>query len=367
MYANQQIYTIRTLVIFSFLSICQLFMGCGGRTGQGTDNTAPQNKLHTAVSWQFPRRDTTLRLGESLTLAFNLSDSQHYDSLTLSMGNEKARRIEDRNFTVNTDSLSVGQHIFRLFTWYNGRQVNVARRITLLASHPPEKFTYNVVQTFPHNTDAYTQGLLFHNNFLYESTGQRGESSLRQVQLKTGEVLKRHHLEPHYFAEGLALHDGKLFQLTWTSQTAFVYDLETFELERTHTYGTQGWGLASNGKHLYMSDGTEKIYVRDPNSFEVIRTFQVYNENGPQRNLNELEFIDGLLYANIYMTDLIVAFDPQSGEVIREIDLTGILPRHERTVHTDVLNGIAYDPTTGTIYVTGKYWPKLYQIQLHKR
>ena len=185
--------------------------------------------------------------------------------------------------------------------------------------------------------------------------------------IATGKVLQVRNLPGSEFGEGLALHGGALYQLTWTSHRCHVYDLSTFTPIKELYYNTQGWGLASDGKFLYMTDGTENIYVLDPGTFSVIRTIQAYTHEGPQRMLNELEFIEGLLYANVYLTDEIVAIDPDAGTVMRRIHLDGLLPDRYRTSHVEVLNGIAYDPTRGAIYLTGKYWPKLYQVSFVAR
>ena len=222
---------------------------------------------------------------------------------------------------------------------------------------------YTVVNTYPHDHAAFTQGLLYLNGFLYESTGQYGQSSLRKVELKTGKVLQQVPVSGEFFAEGLALLNGKLYQLTWQSKTGFIYDLDTFKQTGQFFYQTEGWGLTTDGKSLILSDGSDQIRFIDPATFTVQRTINVRENNQPVANLNELEFIKGEIYANIWQTDRIVRIDPKTGQVLRDYDLSGLLPDQDR-VNADVLNGIAYDPDGDHLYVTGKYWPKLFEIKL---
>jgi glutamine cyclotransferase len=233
---------------------------------------------------------------------------------------------------------------------------------------PTEAFTpvmtYEVLNVFPHDPQAFTQGLIYHEGYLYESTGLYGESSLRQVQLETGEVLRKIDLSEEYFAEGLALYEDRLFQLTWHERTGFIYGLDDFSLLDQFDYQTEGWGLTHDGEHLIMSDGTNNLYFLDPNTLQITETIEVTFVGEEIVRLNELEYIRGEIYANIWQTDKIVRIDPTTGEVLGWIDLRGILPEELRTSETDVLNGIAYDPESGRLFVTGKLWPELYEIRL---
>jgi glutamine cyclotransferase len=233
---------------------------------------------------------------------------------------------------------------------------------------PTEAFTpvmtYEVLNVFPHDPQAFTQGLIYHEGYLYESTGLYGESSLRQVQLETGEVLRKIDLSEEYFAEGLALYEDRLFQLTWHERTGFIYGLDDFSLLDQFDYQTEGWGLTHDGEHLIMSDGTNNLYFLDLNTLQITETVEVTFMGEEIVRLNELEYIRGEIYANIWQTDKIVRIDPTTGEVLGWIDLRGILPEELRTSETDVLNGIAYDPENSRLFVTGKRWPELYEIRL---
>ena len=224
-------------------------------------------------------------------------------------------------------------------------------------------YKIKVEKEYPHDTASYTQGLFFDGGKFYESTGQYGESSFRIVDLETGNALKKLDFAPKYFAEGSVILNGKLYILTWTNKVAFVYDAATLEYLQTYSYPREGWGLTTDGKSLIASDGSSRLYFLTP-EFKQERAVNVTMDGRPVRYLNELEYIDGKVWANVYTTDMIVIIDPAHGKVEASIDCTGLLPRKLRTADTDVLNGIARDPATGQIYLTGKYWPRLYEVRL---
>lgn len=234
----------------------------------------------------------------------------------------------------------------------------------LKAGAPVPEYTYEVVHAWPHDRGAFTQGLLYHEGVLYESTGLNGASSLRKVELKTGKVLQEVSVSPQYFAEGLALLNGKLFQLTWQNHECFVYDLATLGETKEFSYPGEGWGLTSDGQSLIMSDGTPQIRFIDPVTFEVKRTINVATGNRPDTELNELEYIKGEIFANVWRSNQILRIDPATGQVRGIIDLTGLLPPEDHDIATDVLNGIAYDARGGRLFVTGKRWPKLFEIRI---
>ena len=226
-----------------------------------------------------------------------------------------------------------------------------------------KQYKLEVVKEYPHDTGAYTQGLFFDGGRFYESTGQFGESSFREVELATGKVLSKMNFQEKYFAEGSVMLGGKLFILTWLNKVAFVYDAKTLAYEQTYSYPREGWGLTTDGKSLIASDGSSRLYFLTP-EFKQERYVDVKMDGRAVRNLNELEYIDGKVWANIYMTDMIVIINPADGTVEASIDCSGLLPRKLRTARTDVLNGIARDPATGKTYLTGKYWPRLYEVRL---
>ena len=224
-----------------------------------------------------------------------------------------------------------------------------------------------VVERLPHDPQAFTQGLFFVNGQLYETTGMEGQSELRKLDLRTGAVQMRRGLPAPYFGEGSVALDGRLYQLTWKNQRAFVYDLATFAPRDTLTYTGEGWGLTTDGTQLYMSDGTARLRVLDPRTFAVRRTIDVTDAGSPVSQLNELEWMDGEILANVWQSEQLARIDPKTGNVTGWIDLTGILPASQRTGREDVLNGIAYDTTTKKLYVTGKWWPALFEIRPERR
>ena len=226
-----------------------------------------------------------------------------------------------------------------------------------------KQYKVEVVKEYPHDTGAYTQGLFFDGGRFFESTGQFGESSFREVELATGKVLSKMNFQQKYFGEGSVMLGGNLYILTWLNKVAFVYDAKTLEYKQTYSYPREGWGLTTDGKSLIASDGSARLYFLSP-EFKQERYVDVKMDGRPVRNLNELEYIDGKVWANVYMTDLIVIINPADGTVEASIDCTGLLPRNLREPRTDVLNGIAQDPATGKIYLTGKYWPRLYEVRL---
>ena len=227
-------------------------------------------------------------------------------------------------------------------------------------------YRYMIKNTYPHDPQAFTQGLFFKDGQLYETTGQKGHSSLRKVDLKTGRVLQKKELAAEYFGEGSTWVGPNIIGLTWQSNVGFVFDAKTFALKGRFNYKGEGWGLASDANHVYMSDGTNEIRILDPKTLEEQRRIRVTAEGKPITELNELEVVDGQIFANVWGTDVIARIDPDSGNVVGWIDLTGLLPPAQRgTASPDaVLNGIAYEPKQHKLYVTGKLWPKLFEIEL---
>ena len=223
--------------------------------------------------------------------------------------------------------------------------------------------SYRVVRAYPHDRTAFTQGLEFRAGFLYEGTGQVGRSWLRKVELETGKVVQEISLPAPHFGEGITVIDQKIVQLTWQSHRGFVYDQASFRLLRTFEYAGEGWGLTNDGRQIFMSDGSAAIRCLDPATQQEKRRFTVHEGTRPVVSLNELEYVHGEIYANVWQTDRIVRFSPQDGRVLGWIDLAGLLPSSERA-GTDVLNGIAYDALGDRLFVTGKLWPKLFEIRV---
>lgn len=226
-------------------------------------------------------------------------------------------------------------------------------------------YGHKIINTYPHDANAFTQGLVFDGGVLYESTGGYGESTLREVELETGKVVRVRELPDEFFGEGVTIYGGKIIQLTWKARAGFVYDKETLRPLRTFKYPTEGWGVTHDGARLIMSDGTTVLHLLDPNSLRRIGGIRVHDNNSPVTGINELEYCRGRIYANIWPADRIAMIDPNTGEVTAWIDLTGLIePRERKRPAEDILNGIAYDRQRDRLFVTGKRWPKLFEIEL---
>jgi glutaminyl-peptide cyclotransferase len=227
-------------------------------------------------------------------------------------------------------------------------------------------YGYEIVHTYPHDPRAFTQGLQYVDGVLYEGTGQIGQSTIRRVELETGKVLQKRDVPPPHFGEGITVWKNEIIELTWQTNVAFVYDKKTFEPRRTFKYEGEGWGLTQDASSLYMSDGSHELRVLDPATFAERRRIKVTLAGTPLKNLNELEWVKGEIFANVWQTDHIVRIAPASGEVVGLVDLRGLLPNTERA-GTDVLNGIAYDAAHDRLFITGKWWPKLFEVRLVKK
>jgi len=231
----------------------------------------------------------------------------------------------------------------------------------------PVENTFEVVHVFPHDRTAFTQGLEFHGGFLYESTGLNGRSFLRKVRLETGEVVQQVDLAPEFFGEGITLLHDEIYRLTWQSQVGFVYGARDFRLLRRFSYAGEGWGLTNNGREIFMSDGTAELRVIEAGTFKEKRRLKVHDGARPIEQLNELEFVEGEIYANVWQTDRIARISPATGDVVGWIDLAGLLSPVYKVEPGAVLNGIAYDAVQKRLFVTGKLWPNLFEIRLVRK
>jgi glutamine cyclotransferase len=226
-------------------------------------------------------------------------------------------------------------------------------------------FSYRVVSSFPHDPTAFTQGLAFENGFLYEGTGLRGASTIREVQLETGDIVRIRGLADRYFGEGITISKNRIVQLTWTSNLGFIYDRNTFEPVQEFRYSIEGWGITNDNECLIMSDGSARLYFIDPETFFETHRIEAHDQQGPLYGLNELEYVRGQVFANVWPTEFVARIDPATGRVAGWVDLRGILTPEDRGNHrVDVLNGIAYDAVGDRLFVTGKWWPRLYEIEL---
>lgn len=274
---------------------------------------------------------------------------------------------------MSTNVIYSKKSFFRRFGWMLGVLLLASGVVGFNAfaqfrkSPKGEMWGYKVVRTFPHDASAFTQGLVFTSGMLLEGTGKKGDSSLRLVDLETGAVQKQAPLNSHYFGEGITVLGNQVYQLTWQNRIGLVYDIETFNLDRTFQYTGEGWGLTNDGKRLIMSDGSATLRFLDPASCEVVKRITAHGPDGKINNLNELEYVKGEIWANIWYEDRIVRLSPDNGELLGWIDLTGLYPRSKRHSKEDVLNGIAYDAESKRLFVTGKNWPHLYEISVGRK
>ena len=303
--------------------------------------------------------------GSIIPIALKNKTGVQVDSIHYYINNSLLHSATNLNpYQWDTKSNRLGKSFIRVETWAEGKKEVKNKSVLILSDKPQELIPYTLLNSYPHDKKAYTQGLEFHDGLLYESTGTYGESDIRKVALTSGEVLKIKALDKERFGEGLTVIDDKIIQLTWRSREGYVYDKNTFDVLKTFQYqkSDEGWGLCYDGKQLLKSDGSEKIYFLDPETFHETSHIEVYNHQGPIKNLNELEYVDGYLYANVYGADQIIKINPSTGKLLQVIDLRGILEEEDKHPTIDVLNGIAYNHDKKTWYITGKHWPKLFEI-----
>lgn len=361
------------LVLMVLLSACGPKNGVSGKkvSERQKQSTSPA-RLSTLVE---PGKSMSLKLGEDIPVRLEYPDSVTVDSVQIFLGGKVIHTLvaqsgfspgEPVEARIPTASERTGKSGLRLKIYYQGGLVeNQSRQLTFLSDKEPELFSYSVVNEFPHDIKAYTQGLQYADGWLYEGTGEYGTSSLRKVDLETGKVEKIRSLDPSLFGEGITVMGERIYQLTYKSQVGFVYDKSSFEeIQKVYYQNKEGWGLTHNGKELIMSDGTHVLYFLDPELFTINRQIEVYTHEKRADSLNELEYINGKIWANRYYTDEIVIIDPESGKVEGAINLKGILKSGDRKASTDVLNGIAWDEKGNRLFVTGKFWPKLFEIRL---
>lgn len=359
---------ITVLIFFIFLG------GCAdsprGRetpedTPGRTDVTAAPAKLTGKI--ERPSDGEMLTVGEMIEIVFSAGENTGSPvsvRITIDGRDTSFSGTVPGSLYVDSSGLPTGSRQIRIIAEYDdGSTESHPLRILLRSDIVPQRFTYRIVNSYPHDIRAFTQGLVYEGGFLYESTGQYGQSTLRKVELETGQVLRSLNLDRNMFGEGLSVHDGKLYQLTWQSNVGFIYDRESLRLLGRIHYQTEGWGLTSDGTWLLKSDGSHIIYVLEPQYFTETGRLEVYDNNGMVRGLNELEFIEGKIYANVFGTDEIVMIERETGKVTGVIDLTGLLDARYHHPNLDVLNGIAYDHENDRLFVTGKNWPRLFEIE----
>ena len=309
---------------------------------------------------------------QELTISISEKGNKPIDSVQFSIDSKKLKSNGDA-VTLKISDFTLGKHTITAIVFYENKTKKVTQPVYFMADITPDVYTYKIINTYPHDKEAYTQGLEFYNGFLYEGTGRKGTSSIRKVELKTGKILQQQDLDAEYFGEGITIFNNKLYQLTWQSGIGFIYNLETFEKEKEFKYtkSREGWGLTNNGEKLIKTDGTERIWFLNPETLLEENYIEAYTNKQKVEKLNELEYINGKIYANIWQKNSILIVDPTSGKVEGVANLNSlkaeILKEQTLDDSDEVLNGIAFDKENNRIFVTGKHWSKLYEIELIKK
>lgn len=360
-----KIYNLAIIILFVLFSS----WSCDNKSTTSKKASKKKQAVEKVTRMVSPQRNAVLTIGEKVNVKISTPDSVQLDSLQLFFRGQLVETYtETDSVSFPTGGVNPGKAGVRTKVFFNDSlSENHSVQLELLSDIIPEIYRYRVVNTYPHDVGAYTQGLIYYDGWLYEGTGNYNQSTVRKVRLETGEVIQARNNASDIFGEGITIFNGRIYQLTYRSQICYVYDLNTFEeIKRYNFQNKEGWGLTDNGEELIMSDGTHVIYFLDPEMFTVKRQIEVYNNEGKVEDLNELEYINGKIYANRYYTDEIVIIDPVTGKEEARVDMKGILSVKDRKPSTNVLNGIAWDAAQERLFVTGKYWPKLFEIDLVK-
>ncbi len=363
-------------------SLCFLLLliSCGNKA-KSTDNitnttvSVPKDEMKyvRSVSFTSPEKNKLYSYNDELNIAFESKDRFPVDSAQIFINGQKIAVTgkNEKKYIYRIPERKTGNTTIKVIAYHPENKQGVATiTIKIKPDKAPQKYGYEIVRILSHDPKSYTQGLVYKDGFMYEGSGQYGESAIRKIDMTTGKILSMLNIDNQYFGEGIAIFKDKIYQITWKSQKGFVYDLNTFTLESTFHYNSQGWGITTAGEQLIMSDGTNRLYYVAPSSFNIVKEIEVYDNQGEIVNLNELEYVNGMIWANIWLSDRIVAIDPETGAVKGELDMTNLLPEADKKKidnQDDVLNGIAYNPKTDTFYLTGKRWPKLFEIKIKKQ
>ena len=311
---------------------------------------------------QIDSSSSSIYLGDEISLKITSSNNKAIDSINYFLNNNKV----DNPIKLNSNK--VGENFAKVDIYSNGKKISLNKKFDIYSNIKPELMTYEIIDEFSHDQKAYTQGLEIYENFLFESTGLNGKSSLRKINFNTWEIIKMINLEYEYFGEGLTVLNDKIYQLTWKNKIGFIYDLElnnigTFNYENSK----EGWGLCNDGNYIYKSDGTSKIWRLDPNTLEEIDFIDIMTDKSRIKNINELEYIDGKIYANTYQQnrDVVIVINPSNGIVENVIDFSGLRDKVLQTPDLDVMNGIAFN--NGKLFVTGKNWDKVFEVKIYSK
>ena len=311
---------------------------------------------------QINSSSSSIYIGDDISLNITSSNNKLIDSINYFLNNNKISN------QIRLNNNKVGENFAKADIYSNGKKISLNKKFDIYSNIKPELMTYDIVNEFSHDQNAYTQGLEIYENFLFESTGLNGKSSLRKINLNTGEIINMINLEYEYFGEGLTVLNDKIYQLTWKNKIGFIYDLELNNIGTfNYVNSKEGWGLCNDGNYIYKSDGTSKIWRLDPNTLEEIDFIDVMTDKSRIKNINELEYIDGKIYANTYQQnrDVVIVINPSNGVVENVIDFSGLRDKVLQTPDLDVMNGIAYNK--GKLFVTGKNWDKVFEVKVYSK
>ena len=343
------------------LSLNFLFFSCGSNNGNKKSD----------FSLQLAENKSEFKHNETLKASISNKENKTIDSVGFYLGNSYIKSSNNTgDLTYDLKDALLGSQTLKAIVYTEGTTDTLQQALKIMNAQAPKVYTYEVVNTYPHSTESYTQGLEFHNDTLYESTGQYGRSKLKKVDLESGEVLNEISIAEEYFAEGITILNDKIFQLTWQEGEGFIYDLHSFEKTGTFAYNQskEGWGLCNNGEQIFKSDGTEKIWILDPETLAEKTFIQPTTNNSIKSKFNELEWVDGMICANTYQIPSVAIINPKSGGIEGIISFKGLQEKlgnlDSLDPRNDVLNGIAYNSNTGKLYVTGKKWDTLFEVKI---
>ena len=363
------------IILISFVLLITWIISCSGRSGIKSDSglkqasSANEEPAPTLIKMISPAENSEYKLGDQVKVILAPEEINHsLDSVIISFDGKAVKVLKSAPWELSIPSsftTFTGRKSLKAVAFKNNKSQIIIRFLIFYSNTKPKRSGFKVIHTFTHDREAFTQGLLFDRGVLYEGTGQEAGSSLREVELETGKIIRQLNLESSLFGEGITLYNNRIYQVTWQNKVGFIYDRATFQLINKIYYQNQGWGLTTINDKIIMSDGSNVLYFFEPEMFTIVSRLEVYDNEKMIDQLNELEYIKGEIWANIWMSDLIARIDPATGKVNSYIDLSTIYPEPKRREeNADVLNGIAYDNQNDRIFITGKRWPNLYEISV---
>jgi len=356
------------LIFIQSLLVSFLF-SCGN--GDEKTDVKETDLLSQRAAFEIASVPLPIASGDSILFSALVADSSlKFDSVVVKIDDQRILSWKEKpgSFLWPSANMGMGKHVFRLAGFYKGNENGSGSMIFSIASNIiPEEFGFEIVKTMAHNPSSFTQGLEWQSDKLFEGTGLNGKSVVMQINPSNGDALKKVNLDKEFFGEGITILNNKLYQLTWQSHKGFVYSLPDLKLESEFGYPTEGWGICNLNGNLVMGDGSEKLYFLNSKDFHLEKSLEVWDRKYPVSELNELEAVEGVVYANKYQTDTIVKIDPANGKVLAYINMAGLLKKEDRLGNEDVLNGIAWNPSDKLYYLTGKNWPKMFAVRFVRK